>query len=56
MLQIKRLYSEPEVFKPILFKDGFNLILGETTKSNVKTNGVGKSLAENTNSTIIITL
>jgi len=45
MLQIKKLYSEPEVFDPITFKDGFNLILGETTKGNVKTNGVGKSMA-----------
>ena len=45
MLQIKKLYSEPKVFEPIDFKDGFNLILGETTEGNVKTNGVGKSMA-----------
>jgi uncharacterized protein YydD (DUF2326 family) len=45
MLQIKKLYSEPEIFEPITFKDGFNLILGETTEGNVKTNGVGKSMA-----------
>lgn len=45
MLQIKKLYSEPEVFEPITFEDGFNLILGETTEDNVKTNGVGKSMA-----------
>ncbi|WP_417215677.1 DUF2326 domain-containing protein [Alcanivorax sp.] len=45
MLKIKKLYSEPEVFEPINFKDGFNLILGETTEGNVKTNGVGKSMA-----------
>jgi hypothetical protein len=45
MLQIKKLYSDPEVFDPIIFKDGFNLILGETTEGNVKTNGVGKSMA-----------
>lgn len=45
MLKIKKLYSEPEVFEPITFEDGFNLILGETTEGNVKTNGVGKSMA-----------
>jgi len=45
MLQIRKLYSEPEVFDPIIFKDGFNLILGETTEDNVKTNGVGKTMA-----------
>jgi uncharacterized protein YydD (DUF2326 family) len=45
MLKIKKLYSEPEVFEPINFEDGFNLILGETAEGNVKTNGVGKSMA-----------
>lgn len=45
MLQIKKLYSEPEVFDPITFAEGFNLILGETSEGNVKTNGVGKSMA-----------
>ena len=44
MLLINKLYSVPEVFEPITFKDGFNLILGETTEGNVKTNGVGKSM------------
>ncbi|MCH8493888.1 MAG: DUF2326 domain-containing protein [Idiomarina sp.] len=44
MLQIKKLYSEPEIFEPITFEDGFNLIVGEKTEDNVKTNGVGKSL------------
>ena len=44
MLTIKRLYSEPSLFKPIDFFNGFNLILGETTDKSVKTNGVGKSL------------
>jgi len=44
MLQIKKLYSEPEIFEPITFEDGFNLIVGEKTEGNVKTNGVGKSL------------
>ncbi|NWN48007.1 DUF2326 domain-containing protein [Pseudomonas sp. MAFF 301514] len=45
MLKIRRLYSEPQVFDPIFFHDGINLILGETTEGNVKTNGVGKSMA-----------
>lgn len=45
MLRIRKLYSEPEAFDPITFNDGINLILGETTENNVKTNGVGKSLA-----------
>lgn len=35
MLQIKKLYSEPSVFEPIIFEEGFNLILGETTENNV---------------------
>lgn len=45
MLQIKKLYSEPAAFEAITFEDGFNLILGETTEGNEKTNGVGKSMA-----------
>ncbi|AUY09417.1 DUF2326 domain-containing protein [Aeromonas sp. ASNIH2] len=45
MLRIRKLYSEPSIFDPILFEDGINLILGETTDGNVKTNGVGKSMA-----------
>ncbi len=44
MLTIKRLFSEPSLFDPIVFDNGFNLILGETTENNDKTNGVGKSL------------
>jgi len=44
MLKLKRLYSEPIFFDEIEFKDGFNLILGETSENNEKTNGVGKSL------------
>lgn len=44
MLKIKRLYSEPSLFEPIIFIEGFNLILGETTDKSDKTNGVGKSL------------
>lgn len=45
MLRIRKLYSEPQVFDPIIFEDGINLILGETAEGNVKTNGVGKSMA-----------
>ena len=44
-MKLKKLYSEPEIFDPISFTDGINLILGETTPDNEKTNGVGKSLA-----------
>lgn len=45
MLKLNKLYSEPEVFEPIPFEEGLNLILGETTEGIDKTNGVGKSLA-----------
>lgn len=45
MLKVKKLYSDPDVFEPITFTDGFNLVLGETTEGNIKTNGVGKSMA-----------
>ncbi len=45
MLKIRRLYSEPKIFDPITFNDGFNLIVGEIAENNDKTNGVGKSLA-----------
>lgn len=45
MLRLRKLYSEPKIFKEIYFEDGINLILGETTEDNVKTNGVGKSMA-----------
>lgn len=45
MLQIRKLYSEPEVFGPVIFLPGINLILGEPSESSEKTNGVGKSVA-----------
>lgn len=45
MLKLHRLYSEPELFDPIIFSDGINLIFGEKNESSVKTNGVGKSLS-----------
>lgn len=45
MLKISRLYSIPEVFDPIEFTEGLNLILGEKDNTSDKTNGVGKSLS-----------
>jgi len=45
MLKLHRLYSEPELFDPIDFLEGINLIFGETDETSEKTNGVGKSLA-----------
>jgi len=47
-LFIKKMYSEPEIFEPIKFTNGINLIVGERTlgndKQSQKTNSVGKSL------------
>jgi uncharacterized protein YydD (DUF2326 family) len=45
MLKVNRLYSEPKIFEPITFKSGFNLIMGEASEDDDKTNGVGKSLS-----------
>ena len=45
MLKLHRLYSEPELFDPINFLEGINLIFGETDETSEKTNGVGKSLS-----------
>ena len=45
MIKINKLYSEPELFDPIEFDNGINLILGEKDDSSEKTNGVGKSLS-----------
>ncbi|NWF37985.1 DUF2326 domain-containing protein [Mariprofundus sp. NF] len=45
MLKVRKLYSKPETFSPISFVDGFNLVMGETTEGDIKTNGVGKSMA-----------
>jgi uncharacterized protein YydD (DUF2326 family) len=44
MIKIERLYTEPEYFKPIAFETGINLIIGDRTEGNPKTNGVGKSM------------
>jgi uncharacterized protein YydD (DUF2326 family) len=47
-IRLLKLHSEPEIFKPIEFNDGINLIMGEKVEENVKkgnkTNGVGKSM------------
>lgn len=44
MIRLNRLYSEPEVFTPIEFHSGLNIILGERSEESNKTNGVGKSV------------
>jgi uncharacterized protein YydD (DUF2326 family) len=44
MIRLKKLYSTPEMFTPIVFEPGLNFILGERSESNNKTNGVGKSI------------
>ena len=45
MIKLKKLYTFPEVIKPIIFKGGLNFILGEKDISSNKTNGVGKSMS-----------
>lgn len=45
MIRLDRLYSTPAVFDEITFTSGVNLILGEPSEHNAKTNGVGKSIA-----------
>ena len=49
-IRLLKLYSKPQVFKPIIFKNGINIILGEKVENSEqvqgkKNNGVGKSLA-----------
>ncbi len=48
MIRLRKLYSNPQIFEPITFNLGINLILGEKvdnqTSGNRKTNGVGKSM------------
>lgn len=47
---LKHLRSEPEVFDPIVFQPGLNIITGERsgdTRAGNKTNGVGKTLLIN---------
>lgn len=45
MIRLKKLYTYPEITKPIIFKNGLNFILGERDGSSNKTNGVGKSMS-----------
>lgn len=42
---IRKLYSEPTAFEPIIFNNGLNIIVGDKDESSNKTNGVGKSLS-----------
>jgi uncharacterized protein YydD (DUF2326 family) len=44
MIKINRLYSEPEIFTPILFDFGVNIIMGEKSEKINKKIGVGKSV------------
>lgn len=44
MIKINRLYSEPQVFEPISFEYGINIIMGEEAESTNKKIGVGKSI------------
>jgi len=47
-IKLLRLYSDNNIFDPVEFKDGLNIILGEKsdskTTSGSKTNGVGKTI------------
>jgi uncharacterized protein YydD (DUF2326 family) len=51
MFRIWKIWSEDEAFKPIIFKPGINLIVGDASKddegnvSSEKRNGAGKSLS-----------
>ena len=45
MIRLKKLYTFPEITKPIIFTNGLNFILGERDSSSNKTNGVGKSMS-----------
>src|SRR5690554_2269253 len=50
-IKLIKLYSSNDIFDPIIFDDGINLILGEKLEDEQnkrvgkKTNGVGKSMA-----------
>lgn len=44
MIRLVKLYSIPEIFDPITFESGLNLIVGEVSEGSNKTNGVGKSI------------
>lgn len=44
MIRLLKLYSTPEIFNPVRFETGLNLIVGERSEGSNKTNGVGKSI------------
>ncbi|GGG37192.1 DUF2326 domain-containing protein [Hymenobacter glacieicola] len=44
MIKLKKLYSQPEIFDPITFEYGLNIIMGERSESSDKKIGVGKSI------------
>lgn len=44
MIKINKLYSEPEIFNPISFDFGVNIIMGEKSEKTNKKIGVGKSV------------
>ena len=44
MILLKKLYTEPEYFEPIIFDTGVNIIIGDKSDKSKKTNGVGKSM------------
>jgi uncharacterized protein YydD (DUF2326 family) len=44
MIKIEKIYSEPELFEPIEFDYGLNIIMGEKSETSNKKIGVGKSL------------
>ncbi|SEM65481.1 Uncharacterized protein YydD, contains DUF2326 domain [Chryseobacterium taichungense] len=44
MIKINKLYSEPQIFAPITFEYGINIIMGEEAESTNKKIGVGKSI------------
>lgn len=44
MIKLKKLYSNPEIFDPISFDYGINIIMGEKSNNSNKKIGVGKSV------------
>lgn len=45
MIKLEKLYSIPAIFDPVTFESGINIILGDKSEDNNKTNGVGKSMS-----------
>jgi uncharacterized protein YydD (DUF2326 family) len=44
MIKLEKLYSEPEIFDPIQFDYGLNIIMGEKSELSKKKIGVGKTI------------